>query len=57
MDLDSALLMAALIGLGSVAVLWVGDPTWESGLDLVTAFAAGVAARMTLPSPAAKAFG
>lgn len=54
MDLGTALFMAALIGLGGVAVLWVGNPIWGTGLDVVTAFAAGVATRLTLPSPVAK---
>jgi hypothetical protein len=57
MDLGSALFMAVVIGLGGVAVLWVGNPIWGSGLDLVTALAAGVATRLTLPSPSVKPLG
>lgn len=57
MDLGTALFMAALIGLVGLPVLWVGDPVWGSALDIVAAFAAGVATRLTLPSPVAKPFG
>lgn len=57
MDLGSALFMAALIGLVGLPVLWVGNPVWGSALDIVAAFAAGVATRLTLPSPVAKPFG
>ena len=57
MDLGTGLFIAGLIGLGGVAVLWVTDPTWGSGMDVVTAFAAGVATRLTLPMPGAKPFG
>jgi hypothetical protein len=57
MDLGTALFMAALIGLGGLAVLWVGNPIWGSGLDILTAFAAGVATRLTLPSPVTKPLG
>lgn len=54
MDMGTATFMAALIGLGGLAVLWVNNPTWGAGLDLITAFAAGVATRLTLPTPTAR---
>lgn len=57
MDLGTAFFMAGLIGLGGLAILWVGNPVWGSGVDILTAFSAGVATRLTLPSPVAKPLG
>lgn len=54
MDMGTALFTATLIGLGGLAVFWVGNPVWGSAMDLVLAFTAGVATRLTLPSPVAR---